>query len=76
MSVIIYTTPSCGYCRVAKDYLRRSGVQFTEYDVSADPRRADEMLRKSGQMGVPVIEVNGRVIVGFNEPAIEGALRR
>ena len=76
MSVTIYTTPSCGYCRVAKDYFRRNGLQFTEYDVSADPRRADEMVRKSGQMGVPVIEVNGRVIVGFNQAAIEGALRR
>jgi glutaredoxin 3 len=73
MAVTIYTTPSCGYCRVAKDYFRTSHVPYTEYDVSADQRRADEMVRKSGQMGVPV---HGKVIVGFNRTAIESALKR
>ena len=76
MSVAIYTTPSCGYCRVAKDYFRKAGVSFTEYNVAADPRRAEEMVRKTGQMGVPVIDINGRVIVGFNQPEIERALHR
>lgn len=76
MSVTIYTTPSCSYCRVAKEYFRSSGISFTEHDVSADPSKAEEMVRKSGQMGVPVIDVNGRVIVGFNQGAIESALRR
>ncbi len=76
MSVTIYTTPSCSYCRVAKDYLRKKGVSFTEYNVAADPRRADEMVRKTGQMGVPVLDVNGRIILGFNEAAIESALHR
>lgn len=74
MSVIIYTTPSCGYCRLAKDYFRQMGISFTEYNVAADPRRADEMARRSGQMGVPVIEVDGRLILGFNQPEIERAL--
>lgn len=76
MAVTIYTTPACGYCRVAKDYFRQNRVPFTEYDVSADQRKAEEMVRKSGQMGVPVIDVNGRVIVGFNRPAIDSALKR
>ena len=76
MAVTIYPTPSCGFCRVAKDWFRANRVPFTEYDVSADQRRAEEMVRKSGQMGVPVIDVNGKVIVGFNRPAIEGALKR
>ncbi|HTX74317.1 MAG TPA: Uxx-star family glutaredoxin-like (seleno)protein [Rectinemataceae bacterium] len=76
MSVTIYTTPSCSYCRVAKDYFRQHGVPFTEFNVAADPRRADEMLRRSGQMGVPVIDVNGRIIVGFNQSEIERALHR
>ena len=76
MSVTIYTTPSCGYCRVAKDWFRTNHVPYTEYDVSADQRRAEEMVRKSGQMGVPVFDVNGKVIVGFNRPAIESALKR
>jgi glutaredoxin 3 len=76
MAVTIYTTPTCGYCRVAKDWFRQNHVPFTEYDVSADQRKAEEMVRKSGQMGVPVIDVHGRVIVGFNRPEIERALKR
>ncbi|MDP3178271.1 MAG: glutaredoxin domain-containing protein [Spirochaetaceae bacterium] len=76
MAVSIYTTPSCSYCRVAKDYFRKSGISFSEYDISADPRLAEEMMRKSGQFGVPVIDINGRVIVGFNQVAIERALHR
>ena len=76
MAVTIYTTPSCGYCNLAKNYFRQNSVQFTEYDVSRDQRRADEMVRKSGQMGVPVIDINGRVIVGFNQPEIERSLKR
>ena len=75
MTITLYTTPSCTYCRKAKDYLRQNRIPFTEYDVARDQRRAEEMVRKSGQMGVPVIDVNGRVIVGFNQPEIERALR-
>jgi glutaredoxin-like YruB-family protein len=76
MAVTIYTTPSCGYCKVAKDFFRTQHVSFTEYNVASDQRKADEMMRKSGQMGVPVIDVNGKIIVGFNKPEIEKALRR
>jgi glutaredoxin-like YruB-family protein len=76
MAVTIYTTPSCGYCTVAKKYFRENRIPFTEYDVSRDQRKADEMVRKSGQMGVPVIDVNGKVIVGFNQGEIERSLRR
>jgi glutaredoxin 3 len=76
VSITIYSTPSCGYCRVAKDYFQRKGLRFTEYNVAADPGKADEMMRKSGQMGVPVLDINGRIIVGFNQGAIEEALRR
>ncbi|MFZ4616850.1 MAG: glutaredoxin family protein [Rectinemataceae bacterium] len=76
MAVTIYTTPSCSYCRVAKDWLRKEGVNFTEYDVARDTRKADEMVHKSGQMGVPVLDVHGRIIVGFNQSEIERALHR
>ena len=76
MAVTIYTTPSCGYCKVAKEYFRTQHVAFTEYNVATDQRKAEEMTRKSGQMGVPVIDVNGKIIVGFNKPEIEKALRR
>ncbi|MEI6389418.1 MAG: glutaredoxin domain-containing protein [Spirochaetota bacterium] len=76
MAVTIYTTPSCGYCRVAKDWLRKEGVNFTEYDVARDTRKADEMVHKSGQMGVPVLDVHGRIIVGFKQEEIQRALHR
>jgi glutaredoxin-like YruB-family protein len=76
MAVKIYTTPSCGYCRMAKDWFKKNNIPFTEYNVAQDMKRAQEMVKKSGQMGVPVVDVNGKVIVGFNKPAIESALKR
>ena len=76
MAITIYTTPSCGFCRKAKQYFREHRIPFTEYNVASDQRRADEMVRKSHQMGVPVIDIHGRIIVGFNQPEIERALRR
>lgn len=76
MSVTVYSTPSCAYCTMTKNYLRGKQIPFTEYDVSRYPAKADEMFRKSGQMGVPVVDVNGRVLVGFRPADIEAALRR
>ena len=76
MAISIYTTPTCSYCNLAKQYFRENRIPFTEYDVSRDQRRADEMVRKSGQMGVPVIDIHGKIIVGFNKPEIERSLRR
>ena len=75
MAITLYTTPSCSFCRKAKDFFRQNNVRFTEYDIARDQRRADEMVRKSGQMGVPVIDINGKIIVGFNQPEVERALR-
>lgn len=76
MAISVYTTPSCAYCSKVKDYFRKNRIPFTEYNVASDPRRADEMVRKSRQMGVPVIDINGRIVVGFNQPEIERALKR
>ncbi len=76
MSVTIYTTPSCGYCTMAKNYFRQKNIRFTEYDVARNTAKAEEMVRKSGQMGVPVIDIKGQIIVGFNQPVIENALKR
>jgi glutaredoxin 3 len=76
MAVTIYTTPSCGYCVKAKAYLRSRNIPFTEYNVASDRRRAEEMAQKSGQMGVPVIDVNGKLSVGFNQPELDQALTR
>jgi len=74
MAVALYSTPTCAYCRKAKEYLRERKVQFTEYNVATNQAKADEMMKKSGQMGVPVIDIHGRV--GFNQPEIERALHR
>ena len=74
MNVKIYTTPTCSYCNLAKSYFRQKNISFTEYDVSKDMDKAQEMVRKSGQMGVPVIEINGKIIVGFDKNQIERSL--
>jgi glutaredoxin len=60
---------------MVKDWFKQRNVRFDEYNIAADPRRADEMVRKSGQMGVPVTDVNGRIIIGFNTAELERALR-
>ena len=72
--VTIYTTPTCGHCAAAKRYLKEHRVPFREVDVSRDPASAAEMKRKSGQQAVPVIDVNGRIIVGFDKRRVNAAL--
>ena len=74
MYVIVYSTPTCPYCRMVKDYLSRSNVSFKEVDVSVDKKAAEHMIKKSGQMGVPVIEIGKRIIIGFNIAEINDAL--
>ena len=76
MAITIYTTPTCTYCTQVKRYFKENRIPFREYNVASDLRRADEMARKSGQMGVPVLDIHGKIIVGFNKPEIERALRR
>jgi glutaredoxin 3 len=76
VAVIVYSTPSCGFCVKVKDYFRQLNVHFTEYNVAEDRVKAEEMVRKSGQMGVPVVDINGKVIIGFNKPEIDKALKR
>ena len=73
-SVIVYSTPTCPFCIRAKQYLKENNVQFEDIDVSEDPEKADEMIKKSGQMGVPVIEIDGGIIVGFDKEKIKEAL--
>lgn len=74
MNIAVYTTPTCPYCRQVKEFLSRRGLKFTEYDVSQDKAAADEMIRKSGQMGVPVITVGDQVVVGFDRARLEQLL--
>ncbi len=75
MSVTIYSTPTCGYCNVAKKYFKENNIQFTDFNVMVNPQKAQEMVNKSGQRGVPVIDINGKIIVGFNQPEIERNLK-
>ena len=72
--VAIYSTPTCTYCKAAKDYFAKNKVAFTEYNVASDESRRKEMVDKTGQLGVPVIMIGDKVIVGFDEPAIAAAL--
>ena len=72
--VIIYTTPTWPYCHRAKEYLSRKGIAYTEYNVATDRDKAKEMIQKSGQMGVPVITINGEVMVGFNQTLLDKLL--
>ena len=75
MNVVVYTTPTCGYCYQAKEFLSRQGIPFVEKNVAADRRAATEMVQISGQQGVPVITVDGEVVVGFNQPRLRQLLQ-
>ena len=72
--VKIYTTPTCVYCVMAKQFFKENRVEYKEADVAKDHKAAVEMIDKSGQMGVPVIEVDGKIIIGFDKPALKQAL--
>lgn len=72
--VLVFSTPTCSYCNMAKKYFRQKGVRFRNVDVSKDQAAARDMQRRSGQMGVPVIDIGGRIIVGFDKPKINRLL--
>ncbi len=73
--VKVYSTPTCPYCHAAKEFLKEHKVAFQDIDVSKDPKAAEEMIEKSGQMGVPVIEIGNTIIIGFDRDAIKKALK-
>ena len=72
--VVVYSTPSCPWCHRAKEYLSQKGIPYVDYDVAQDRDKAREMVEKSNQMGVPVITVDGEVIVGFNQTLLDRLL--
>jgi len=74
-TVAIYSTPTCPWCHKAKDYLKEKGITFTDYNVAEDQTKAEEMVNKSGQMGVPVIDIDGTIIVGFDKAKIDELLK-
>jgi len=74
LSIKVYSTPTCPYCNMLKEFLRRNNIEFEEIDVAANRDAAVEMIAKSGQMGVPVIDIDGTVVIGYNEAAIRERL--
>jgi glutaredoxin-like YruB-family protein len=69
--IIVYSTPTCYYCTLAKNYFTSIGVTYEDKNVGVDRTAAQEMIMKSGQMGVPVIDIGGKIIVGFQQEAID-----
>lgn len=69
--IIVYSTPTCHYCTMTKNYFTKMGVQYEDINVGMDRVAAQEMVKKSGQMGVPVIDIDGQIIVGFQPEVFE-----
>lgn len=74
MDIKIYSTPTCPYCHMAKEYFSSKGLSYQDFDVSQDRKALEEMVRISGQMGVPVIVIDGEVIVGFDRRKIDSLI--
>ena len=75
MTVKVYSTPTCPYCHMVKDFLKKNNVEFEDIDVSSNHTAAHEMIEKSGQMGVPVTDIDGRIIVGYNVSKLKEVLK-
>ncbi len=73
--VIVYSTPACPYCLKVKEFLKEHGIKFEDIDVSMDREKAKEMIEKSGQMGVPVIDIDGKIVIGYNVPELKALLK-
>ena len=73
-NVTIYSTPSCHFCRMAKEFFKANNIAYTDYNVAGDPDKRKEMMEKSGQLGVPVIFIGDQMVIGFNKPKISQLL--
>jgi len=73
--ITVYSADWCGFCHAVKQYLDKLGVKYTEKDVESDPVLAQEAVEKSGQMGIPVVDIDGEIIVGFDRPKIDQTLK-
>lgn len=73
--VILFTTPTCSFCIMTKKYFREKGIKFKEVDVSRDAAAARDMVRRSGQMGVPVVDIGGKIVIGFDRLKINKYLQ-
>lgn len=75
VKVTVYSTPTCPWCKKVKEYLKDKKIKFKEVDVSTDEKARNDMIEKSGQMGVPLIDIDGTIIVGFDQGKIDKALK-
>lgn len=73
-NITIYTATWCAFCHATKMYLDDKNIEYTDRDIEADPEAAKESVSKSGQTGIPVIDINGTIVVGFDRPKIDAAL--
>lgn len=76
VTVKLYSTPTCIWCAKTREFFRKHKVKFTDIDVSSNKKTAHEMIKKTGQMGVPVIEIDGKIIVGFNEGELKKIFKK
>ena len=76
MRIRVFSTAACPYCHILKDFLKENKIEFEDINVAEDQKAAEEMVEKSGQRGVPVLDVNGEIIVGFDPDAIKAALKK
>lgn len=74
-AITIYTTPTCGFCHMVKEYLGSKKIDYTTKDITTDQDAYKDVLDKSGQLGVPVVDIDGTIIIGFDRPKIDLALR-
>jgi len=74
MNIKVYSAPGCPWCNASKGFLKSHNIDFEDIDVSIDQKAAEEMIKKSGQMGVPVIEIDDNIVIGFNKPVLEEIL--
>ncbi len=75
MIIKVYSTPTCVYCKTLKEYLKKNKFEFQDIDVSKNEKDLEDMIKKSGQMGVPVVEIDGEVITGFDKQKIDKLLK-
>ena len=76
VTVKIYTTPTCPWCKKTKEWMKEKKIKYTEYNVVKDKKALERMTEKSGQMGVPVLEIGSQIIVGYDPKGIEKALKK
>ncbi|MEM2956485.1 MAG: glutaredoxin family protein [Candidatus Pacearchaeota archaeon] len=75
MKVIVYSTSTCPYCDMAKEFLRKNKIKFLDIDVNENKNAARDMIKKSGQTGVPVIEIDNQIVIGFNKQKLKELLK-